>query len=601
MIALLLLVPLLAALAAVLLGRNERLHGRIAVIGAIISLLLLPFVSRGNFNIGWFSIGNYALGIGILVMPLNMLLLGITLLIAPFILAYSLGFMDIRSEQRRFYAEMLMFEIAMLLFAMSGSFITLLIAWEFLSLSSYLLIGFWHWKEKARKAARKAFTVVLIGDLSMLAAIAILWNAYGTLSFAAIMSSIGAAAPILLYPAALLLIVAILTKSAQFPFQNWLPDAMEGPAPVSAFLHSTTMVKAGVFSAMIFLPLFLYTKTTSILLVLGAVSAVLATMNAMKETHIKKIIAHSTIQELGLMLVAIGSGAILAAAYFFIVQSFYKALLFFSAGSAMDASGSEDIRHAPGMRSNTALYASTLLAVISLAGFIPFSGFFFNSAADAYFSSNMIIYSALTLISVMTSFYIFRWFLLISKRPEDKRLEVGYVSLPKSMVYSGVGMAVLTVASSLSFFSLRWLLPQSALYYLGNLGMLLHQGSTALPGISKAVLETILATAGALASYTAYRKGIRAGHLVSKVFNSEETFSSIYLGMASMACTVSEGAVLLEIYINAFFDSFGRFAMASGAQLRKAAVGSINIYAVIMAVCILAFLAFGYAYMAGLI
>lgn len=598
MIALLLLLPLLAALAAVLFGSNDRWHGYVAVAGSVASLSMLPFVSQGSSSINWFSISSYTFDIGILVMPLNMLLLGITLIIAPFVLAYSLGFIAVRSERRRFYAEMLVFEASMLLFAMSGSFITFLIAWEFLSISSYLLIGFWHWKSRARRAARKALTVVLLGDLSILLSMAIFFNIYGTLNFTGIMNGMKSASPMLLYPAALLLLIAILTKSAQFPFQNWLPDAMEGPAPVSAFLHSTTMVKAGVFSAIIFLPLFAYTGITRVIFVLSAVTVVIATMNAMKETHIKKIIAQSTIQELGLMLMAISSGALLAAVYFFIVQSFYKALLFFSAGAVMDASNSEDIRHASGMRSNTALYASTLLAVLSLAGFIPFSSFFFNTALDTYFTSNMAIYAVLTLISVMTSFYIFRWFLLGSKKPDDSGVSARYVSLPKSMTYSSAALGILTLASSLSFFAVRGFLSSALPSYLS---VFWRQGSTAVPGFLEAALETALVSLGAIASYVAYRRGIAAPHGLAGIFSSEVAFSGIYSAFAGFMCGISEGAMLLEAHINTFFDSFGKLAVASGAQLRKAAVGSINVYAVIMALCLLAFLAFGYAYVTGVI
>src|SRR5271157_4909707 len=310
MLPLVLLVPLVVAIAAIAASRSRKSAKYVALGASLASLALFPLVSGGTESFGWLSLGNAALDITVSVAPINSLLLLIVLLIGPIVLLYSFGFMEFPSEQRRFYLEMLAFEAAMLAFAMSGSFVLLFIAWEFLSVTSYLLIGFWNVREGANRAARKAVTMVLIGDLALIGAMAILLVTFGTLDFSGIAGAAqGVQVPL---SAVALLIVAILAKSAQFPFHEWLPDAMEGPAPVSAFLHSSTMVKAGVFVSILLFPLFASSGTLPVLFYVGLVTVILSTLNAMRERKIKRVLAYSTVQELGLMLMAVGSGALLA-------------------------------------------------------------------------------------------------------------------------------------------------------------------------------------------------------------------------------------------------------------------------------------------------
>ncbi len=591
MIPFLIILPLILAIAAIVLigSRRARYARYIALAGTLASLGLVRFIGYGSYGVKWLALAGFTLSITSLVTPISFMLLCVVLIIAPIILLYSFGYMATPSEQRRFYIEMLAFEAAMLAFSISGDFVTLFISWEFLSLISYLLIGFWQRRERSSAAARKAITMVLIGDLAILASMAIIWNVSGTFSFAAIFAD-HLAASIPLYAASILLIIAVATKSAQFPFQEWLADAMEGPTPVSAFLHSSTMVKAGVFMVILLYPMFALTHSTSILIALSIITIILSTMNAAKETQIKRVIAYSTVQELGLMILAASSGALLACLYFFLVQSFYKALLFFGAGSAMEATGKDDLREISGMRSNRLVYITTLIGVLSLAGFIPFSGFFSSTLMGASISYDLLIYAFISVIGFGTSFYIFRWLFMASKRPSGDNVPAAYAQLPRSMMAAMAIMAILAMASSAAFFYLPAFLGSTATYLSGVLG----KGAISV-GLGGSVLETILAALGALAGYLAYvsRKQPRHAFLTAIVYN-KNAVNTFYAVFAAFFLWFSSGVAAFDTYLDAFFEGVGRMAVLAGERLRKASSGDITIYLAALSLSFVAILSLAY-------
>ncbi len=592
---LILVLPLAAAMAlAVLAGKRRAKY--VALAGSIASLLLLPLIGYGTQSIGWFSIPQLAgqgkaasIQITTMVTSLNMLLLIIILTIAPLIMLYSFGYMENLDEQRRFYLEMLAFEASMLAFAMSGNLILIFIAWEFLSLTSYLLIGFWDHKPSAIRAARKAITTVLIGDLAILAAIALLWNAYGTFSFAQIFSS--ATTSPSAYLAAALLLVAIFTKSAQFPFNEWLPDAMEGPTPVSAFLHSTTMVKAGVFAFIIMLPLFIAMHLTHVVMIVSALTLLLATLNAMREPHLKKVIAYSTMGELSLMLLAFSGGAIAAGIYFFFAQSFYKALLFFGSGAAMKANGEEsDLNKVSGMKGNRLVYITTLFGVLALAGFIPFDGFFANVGIGASFASNIIAYILISAVALMTSFYIFRWFLLISKEDRSSSSYLNYKIGPKSMAFAMVPLAAMTIAASYIYFYFPSFLSNNASYLSAYIG------TASIPlSITEGLIESAIIAGGAAISYAVYKKKIGISQrLAYYAARNGLLVNAAYSRFALFVYDLAEGVTLFDIYLDSAFDMLAGAASASGERLRRMATGNVNAYAMIFSIGAIAITVFAY-------
>ncbi len=575
MLALFIIIPLLIALLGVAV-LPDSYSKAIALAGSVAGLAMLPFVQSGTYTMPWFSSAGFLFGITTSVGVLNIILLVMILSIAPLVLLYSFGFMDTQSQQRRFYIEMLAFEAAMVLFAVSGNFITMFIAWEFLSLTSYLLIGFWSDHSRANRAARKAITIVFLGDVAILSAIIIIAVAFHSLEF----SSVLAAMP--LHPqaalaAAVLLAFAALTKSAQFPFQEWLTDAMEGPAPVSAFLHSTTMVKAGVFLIIILLPLFEATGIAAVLSVVSLVTVAIATANALKERHVKKIIAYSTIQELGLMIFAVSSGAVLAGVFLFFAHSFYKALLFFSSGAMMKATGKEDITEISGLRKNNVLYIATLFGVLSIMGFVPFDGFFANSMLGSAFSANLLYYIILNAFGILTSFYMFRWLLFTSKKENSPDTGIMYTALPRSMVLSAMALGVAALLASFVVPYFSAISPALPYSYLAS------AYSFSVDGI----VVIAAAAIGMAAGYIALRKNIaiKSAALNALLYN-KWIFNRFYEYSAAFVCGIGDGAEFLEQKISSFYRGIAMSVYDSAGFIRKVSYGSINLYVLTLATAV---------------
>ena len=586
MLPFLLIAPLVLAIVLIALLPSSELPKYLALAGTIVGLVLLLFMHYGTFNAGWFSIGGANVVFSASITPVSMLLLAVVLLVAPAIFFYSFGYMKKPSEQRRYYIEMLIFEAAMLVFAMSGNFITLFVAWEFLSVMSYMLIGFYKEKASAARSARKAISTVLIGDIAIMAAIAIIWTATGSFSIGAIPSNPG-----YLLAAALLLCVAILTKSAQFPFQEWLPDAMEGPTPVSAFLHSSTMVKAGVFAFIILYPLFSAAHVLYLFMILSAITIVISTLGAAKEMQIKRVIAYSTTQELGLMIFAVSIGSITAALYFFLVQSFYKSLLFFSSGAVMEATDEEFLDRTTGLRENRLVFLTTAIGVLSLAGFIPFSGFF-GSMGISSSATSFAVYAFLSVIGFSTSFFIIRWILLASKKAEKAKDKLAYKRMPKSMVISMVFLAALSLLSAAAFFYMGNFLAGNTYYlqkYMTTLGFKPY-------GV---VIETVLAFLGLSVSYYAFSRKKKIAGSLSHIVHSSDMFNVLYLYFAEAVLIIFDGVSIFDRYLSDAFEDLGRGVNFFGKLIRRLAAGDINTYVLMLIVASAAVL--WYAYVLGVI
>jgi NADH-quinone oxidoreductase subunit L len=582
MMAFAIIVPPLLAILAIALVRNSLSSKYIALLGSFASFILLPLVGMGTSTLYWFSVGSVQFSITATLTSFNYMLLWIVSLIGTLVILYSFGFMDTPSEQRRYYAEMLSFEVAMLSLAMAGNFMMLFIGWEFLSFTSYLLIGFWHGRDRAIAAARKAITVVLIGDIALFASVVMFQSTFGTLLFNLIISKVASTN----FPQAAvgLLVIAILTKSVQFPFHEWLPDAMEGPTPVSAFLHSTTMVKAGVFTAIILFPLLLTAKTLNLIFLLGIITVAVSMLNAFKEKQIKRVLAYSTVQELGLMLIAVANNALLAAIYFFFVQSFYKALLFLNSGITMKANDKENLDEISGIRQNRIVYITALFGVLSIAGFIPFDGFFANIGIASSFSNNLIMYVAISIVSLGTSFYMFRWFLLQRKRAGNSRIILNYESVPKSMSFTVATLAVFTLATSAVFFVLPNLLQGIGQGNI-NAGFSLN--------LYDIVLETAIVSLGAFVSYLFYKQKKRTNVNKIKTLRTQSKMqtswmtNTAYDHIANFADGLAGVAAYFESRINDRFDSFGHLVMVSGISSRRISTGRMSAYVVAFAVGLL--------------
>jgi NADH-quinone oxidoreductase subunit L len=328
----------------------------------------------------WLTAGQLDFGLRIVVDPLSTFMMLIVSGVGMLIVAYSIGYMEGDDEERRYFAYMAIFVFSMLLLVQGGNLLMLLVGWGLVGLSSYLLIGFWHERPEAIAAAKKAFVMNAVGDATMALALFLIIERTGTLNFEEVFSqadTIGG--PWAMNLIALGLLGGAVAKSAQLPLQTWLPDAMEGPTPVSALIHAATMVTAGVYLIVRCAPLFEQApRVLELAGGLGAITLVMAGLIALVQTDIKKVIAYSTMSQIGYMFLGAGLTAYPEAMFHLMTHAFFKALLFLAAGLVIHALADEqDIRLMGGLRKLMPFtYVAFVVGSLSLAGIPPFSGFF---------------------------------------------------------------------------------------------------------------------------------------------------------------------------------------------------------------------------------
>jgi NADH-quinone oxidoreductase subunit L len=389
---------------------------------AVSSYVFIDLLNKGvsTFSFFWFEIGDVTFRWGMTIDPLAVVMLALVSLVALLVQIYSLGYMAGQQRFGWYFAAHAMFAGAMLALVLVNNWLLLYMAWELVGLGSYLLIGFWYERRSASEAAKKAFITTRIGDVGLLIGILILFKATGTFDMAETFKAAvnGDIAPSTLTWATLLIFLGAMGKSAQFPFHVWLPDAMEGPTPVSALIHAATMVAAGVYLVARALPLFeLVPNTMTIIATIGLITAGIAATMALVMTDLKRILAYSTISHLGFMMLALGSGGFAAAIFHLVAHGFSKALLFLGAGSVMHALNDEtDIRKMGGLRNRMPVTATTfLIGAISLAGIPPLAGFFSkDEILNAILGGRHIFFFLLTLlIAFISALYIMRATLLV--------------------------------------------------------------------------------------------------------------------------------------------------------------------------------------------
>jgi NADH-quinone oxidoreductase subunit L len=328
----------------------------------------------------WLTAGDFRVGLSILVDPLSIFMMLVVSGVGFLIVAYSIGYMDREDEERRYFAYMALFVFSMLLLVQSGDLLILLAGWGLVGLCSYLLIGYHHERPQAVAAAKKAFIMNAFGDATMALALFLLIQRVGTLEYGAVfsaMDSIGGDWAITLI--ALGLLGGAVAKSAQIPLQTWLPDAMEGPTPVSALIHAATMVTAGVYMLVRLSPIFEQApKIQDLAAGLGALTLLVAGLIALVQTDIKRVIAYSTMSQIGYMFVGAGLTTYPNAMFHLMTHAFFKALLFLGAGIAIHALvGEQDMRKMGGLaRMLPKTYTAMIVGALALAAIPPFAGFF---------------------------------------------------------------------------------------------------------------------------------------------------------------------------------------------------------------------------------
>src|SRR5664280_865106 len=448
---LILFLPLLSVVVITLFTLRSKTVSSLISIGAIVAgfVLTLVFINANGFHPGvtetsknWLSIGGLQIDFGLKLDALSMMMLLVVTGVGGAIHIYSYGYMHEDRSMARFFAFMSLFTFSMLGIVLANNFLMMFIFWELVGVSSYLLIGFWFEKPSAGDAAKKAFITNRLGDFGFLAGILMVWGLLGSLNFSVIGDHIhnlltdsvvvtnsdwGRAIEAIPLNgehysffglgfgtvAALLIFCGAMGKSAQFPLHVWLPDAMEGPTPVSALIHAATMVAAGVYMLcrIFFL---LNAPALTIIASIGGFTALLAALIAIQQNDIKRILAYSTLSQLGYMVMAVGLSGPTPAMFHLTTHAFFKALLFLGAGSVIHGLHEEqDIWKMGGLKKKMPVtFWTFIIGTLALSGVPPFSGFYSKDStlAQALDENSYLLFGVAVFVAALTTFYMFRLF-----------------------------------------------------------------------------------------------------------------------------------------------------------------------------------------------
>jgi NADH-quinone oxidoreductase subunit L len=400
--------------------------------------------------INWISTMGFSANMAFLVDPLSSIMLLVVTGVGFLIHVYSIGYMHDDAGYSRFFSYLNLFIFFMLLLVMGSNYLLMFVGWEGVGLCSYLLIGFWFKNHDYNKAANKAFIMNRIGDLGLLLGVILIFINFGSIDYDIVFPNATAIDVTTLTWITILLFIGAIGKSAQIPLYTWLPDAMAGPTPVSALIHAATMVTAGVY--MVARNNILYSLSPlalQLVLVIGLCTALFAATIALLQNDIKKVLAYSTVSQLGLMFVALGVGAYSSGIFHMVTHAFFKALLFLGAGSVIHAlQGEQDIRRMGGLKKFLPVtYFTFFVATLAISGIPPFAGFFSKDEILANaFAHNPLVWGVSLLASLLTVFYMFRLFYLTffgTPRADTSAMNHIHES-PQSMAIPLIVLAVLS-------------------------------------------------------------------------------------------------------------------------------------------------------------
>lgn len=424
------LIPILPLLSfLVILFTRPILYRKAGFIGTIFTgaafgfalFVLFSHFARGNLLVeaNWFSIDSVILTVGFEVTPLNALMLVIVTLVSFLVHMYSIGYMANDERVATFFGYLGLFTFAMTGLVLSPNLLQLYVFWELVGVCSFLLVGFYFYKPEAKAAAKKAFIVTRIGDIGLLVAIFLLFWQTGSFELDVIFEAVlaGDIASSMVTLIAILIFIGAVGKSGQFPLHTWLPDAMEGPTPVSALIHAATMVAAGVYLVAVMYPLFSSSEIAmTTVAITGGFTAIFAATIALVQRDIKRILAYSTISQLGYMMLALGAAGYTAGIFHLTTHAFFKALLFLAAGSVIHAVHEQDIFKMGGLRKQLPITAALfLIGCLSISGFPLLAGFFSKDEilAATYADGQYILFAIALLTALLTAFYMFRLYFLV--------------------------------------------------------------------------------------------------------------------------------------------------------------------------------------------
>jgi NADH-quinone oxidoreductase subunit L len=475
------LAPLIASMLAGLFGKSIGRSGShwLTILGVTVSFVLSLFVFKQvifdqvSYNIDiyeWLALGDFSFKIGFLIDPLTVTMMVVVTFVSLMVHIYTIGYMHEDPGYQRFFSYISLFTFSMLMLVMANNFLQLFFGWEAVGLVSYLLIGFWYTRDSAIFANMKAFLVNRVGDFGFLLGIGAVLAVFNTLDYESVFSQ----APLInsqtfsitenihwpvMTVICLLLFVGAMGKSAQVPLHVWLPDSMEGPTPISALIHAATMVTAGIFMVARMSPLFELSDTAlNVILVIGAITAFFMGLVGIVQNDIKRVVAYSTLSQLGYMTVALGASAYSIAIFHLFTHAFFKALLFLGAGSVIVALHHEqDMRNMGGLRKYMPItYWTAFIGTLALIGFPGFSGFFSkDSIIEAVHYSNLpaagFAYWLVLAGVFVTAFYSFRLLFLVfhGESRMDKHTEEHVKESPKVITIPLILLAIPSVFAGL--------------------------------------------------------------------------------------------------------------------------------------------------------
>ena len=478
-------IPLVCLAGAIIAGLFGRKIGRVGAhsvtiggvaIAFVLSLIVYSDVQNGNtFNgaiYNWAVSGGVSMQIGFMIDELSAMMMVVVTFVSLMVHIYTIGYMHDDPGYQRFFSYISLFTFSMLMLVMSNNFLQLFFGWEAVGLVSYLLIGFWYERETAIFANMKAFLVNRVGDFGFLLGLAAVLYVFNSLDydtvFAAVESHSGATLTSVfgewnwITVICLLLFVGAMGKSAQVPLHVWLPDSMEGPTPISALIHAATMVTAGIFLVARMSPLFEFSETAlSVVLIVGATTAIFMALIGLVQNDIKRVVAYSTLSQLGYMTVALGVSAYEVAIFHLGTHAFFKALLFLCAGSVIIAMHHEqDMRKMGGLRALMPItYTTCFIGSLALAGIPPFAGFFSKDAIieSVHFSSiwgSGYAYLAVLLGVFVTAFYSFRLLFMTfhGNNRADEHTRQHLDESPKVVTWPLILLAVPSIVAGFIYF-----------------------------------------------------------------------------------------------------------------------------------------------------
>ena len=612
------------------LGRNVLPKSIVGFIGCL-SVLLSFGLSIGiflelnasdtkSFEIllfDWISVGNLSIPFSFLIDPLSAIMLLIVTGIGFLIHIYSTGYMHSDAGFAKFFSYLNLFIFFMLLLVLGSNYVVMFIGWEGVGLCSYLLIGFWFSNPTYASAAKKAFVMNRIGDLGFLLGVFLIFTTFGSVEFVKVFPQAATmvSGDSVLVLITILLFIGATGKSAQLPLFTWLPDAMAGPTPVSALIHAATMVTAGIY--MIARSNILFTLsplTLSIIAVIGLATAILAATIALTQTDIKKVLAYSTVSQLGYMFLGLGVGAYTGAFFHVITHAFFKALLFLGAGSVIHAvSNEQDMRQMGGLKKKLPItFLTMLMGTIAISGIPPFSGFFSKDEILAHvFEYNKILWIIALIGAMLTAFYMFRMLFLTfygtfrGTTEQEHHLHES----PFSMTFPLIVLAILSVVGG--FIGIphvlgghHWLAEfLSPVFAASNA----RTESIVPDATTEYMLMAVSVAAAIIAAIGAYIRYLKSAHipvpdngertaLASLSFNKyyiDEIYDSL-IGKPLNALSQFFFKVVDKSGIDGIVNGVGKTANASSQGLRLLQTGNVGFYIFIMVVGIIAMLFYGF-------